>query len=99
MERLNALLAGAGRLWRNAGTRRLALLLLAAAVVSVLLAQALAAYESNRLKRDWLDRDAALIGELAARHPELAAELPALFASKETAADPQAQAAGGPLRA
>ncbi|MBB6733942.1 sensor histidine kinase [Cohnella zeiphila] len=86
-------------MWRNSGTRRLALLLAVAALVSIAAAWAFAAYETNRLKRDWTDRDNALIGELASRHPELSAELPGLFASKEIAADPKAREAGRKLAA
>lgn len=99
MERLNEGRRRAARLWRNPGVRRLALLGLAALLAALALAWAFLAYETHRLKQDWLDRDARLIGELAASHPELADELPALFASGAADGDPEAPARGRELAA
>lgn len=94
MERLNRFRFRAGRLWRNAGIRRLAAIGAIALIVSLLLVWALARYETNRLKHEWIAQNDALIGTLAAAHPEWAQELPKLFAEGGAARNPDAAEAG-----
>ncbi|WP_027092819.1 sensor histidine kinase [Cohnella thermotolerans] len=99
MERINEDRLRAARLWRNPGIRRLAVLCLLALLAAPILSWAFVAFETSRLKQDWLDRDAALIGQLASAHPELAAELPYLFASGDRKPDPETVRQGKELAA
>ncbi|CAM3912982.1 HAMP domain-containing sensor histidine kinase [Cohnella lubricantis] len=85
------------RLWRNPGIRRLAAIGLLALLASLLLVWALTQYEAHRLKREWIARGDALIGTLAAAHPEWAPELPKLFAEGSSDTGPDAAAAGRQL--
>lgn len=87
----------AARLWRNPGIRRLAAIGLVALLAALLLVWTLAQYETHRLKREWLAHNDALIGKLAAEHPEWAPELPKLFAEESAAKDAEAAAAGRQL--
>lgn len=96
-ERLPELRFRAGRLWRNPGIRRLAAIGLVTLIVSLLLIWAFTHYETQRLKREWLAHNDALIGTLAAAHPEWSAELPKLFAEGSAAQDSEAAAAGRQL--
>lgn len=97
MERLIAWRRGAARLWRNPGIRRLGAIGLIALAAALLLAWMLISVEANRLKREWLARDEALIGALAKAHPEWAPELPRLFAAGSEAPDSAAAAEGRKL--
>ncbi|MBN2981304.1 MULTISPECIES: sensor histidine kinase [Cohnella] len=95
MERIDESPLTASRLWRNPPVRRLAAILLAALVAAAVLIGLFSNYASERLERDWYDRQAAVIGTLASAHPELADELPKLIA--ESGADPEAVALGREL--
>ncbi|RUS47468.1 sensor histidine kinase KdpD [Cohnella sp. AR92] len=84
MERLNESRRSFGQVWRNPGIRRLAVVCLVSALLLMLFAWAFSRYQGERLKREWLARDEQLIGTIAAGHPEIASELPRLFADNSS---------------
>lgn len=97
MERVNVNMIPLPRLWRNPPVRRLAVLLALTLAAAAVLAGLFVRFATERLERDWLDRQAAVIGSLAAAHPELADELPKTFA--QDAASPEAARLGRELAA
>ncbi|MFC3802327.1 sensor histidine kinase [Cohnella sp. GCM10012308] len=60
------------RMWRSAGVRRLAVIFLLAFGAAALLLWAYSAYSADRLSKDWIARETAALGALAARDPALA---------------------------
>ncbi|MCQ6560082.1 sensor histidine kinase [Paenibacillus mendelii] len=70
MERIEESSSGIARMWRNPFVRSLAVslaVLLVMAIVSIIL---YSHYSTERLKKDWLDKEAAMLGSLASEHPE-----------------------------
>ncbi len=96
MERLENDKIGFARQWRNPPNRRLALilsLLFALFVVSSLL---YSHYSAERLKKEWLSREAAMLGTLASERPEWAEEWIGLLTASGQAS-PNATAQGDRL--
>ncbi|CAI6082926.1 Adaptive-response sensory-kinase SasA [Cohnella sp. JJ-181] len=60
------------RMWRSAGVRRLAVIFLVAFGAAAVLVWAYSAYSTDRLRREWIARETASLGALAARDPALA---------------------------
>jgi len=90
MERLENDKVEFARQWRNPSLRRLAFILSLLLVLFVVLALLYSHLSAERLKKDWLDREAALLGSLAEEHHELAEKWLSLLtasgsASPETA--------------
>ncbi|TJY38931.1 HAMP domain-containing histidine kinase [Cohnella pontilimi] len=74
----------AGRLWRNPAVRRLALLLTAAFAAAALFIWLFSLDSSERLKRQWLEQQAAMIGKMSAADPGLTAQWASLLAHPES---------------
>jgi len=68
---------------RNPAVRNLALVLIGLLLLSVALSLFYSFYSTEKLKKDWLDREAALLGSLAQRHPEWAEEWSGLLAASD----------------
>ncbi|MDI4649272.1 sensor histidine kinase [Cohnella hashimotonis] len=60
------------RMWRSAGVRRLVVIFLLAFGTAALLLWAYSAYSADRLRKEWIARETAALGALAARDPALA---------------------------
>lgn len=71
------------RLWRSAGVRRLAVLFLLAFGAAALFIWAFTAYSADRLRKDWVARETAALGKLAATDPALAEAWARLLASDD----------------
>jgi len=84
MERLEKARFGIARLWRNSSTRRLALLMAIAMSLTIVLLWLYSVYSAEQLKKEWLDKEAAMIGTLSARHPELAEQWSQLLIQADT---------------
>ncbi|MDG0794010.1 ATP-binding protein [Cohnella ginsengisoli] len=59
-------------MWRSAGVRRLAVIFLLAFGTAAILLWAYSAYSADRLSKEWIARETAALGALAARDPALA---------------------------
>ncbi|MFC4601764.1 sensor histidine kinase [Cohnella hongkongensis] len=79
--------------WRNPSFRRLFLVLSLLLLLFVVLALLYGHYSSEKLKRDWLNREAALLGSMAAEHPDWAEQWVGLLTDSEQAS-PQTIAEG-----
>ncbi|WP_256760372.1 HAMP domain-containing sensor histidine kinase [Cohnella sp. WQ 127256] len=74
MERLEEKRLGIYRLWRNPSIRNLSLVLTALLIMAVVLIALYSHYSTERLKKSWMDKEAAMIGSLVAEQPEWAAK-------------------------
>ncbi len=93
MERLERRKAEFARQRRNPAMRSLVLILSLLLVLSVSFSLFYSFYSTKKLKQVWLSREAALLGSLAERHPELAEEWFDRLASPDQAS-PQAAEEG-----
>ncbi|MFB9277553.1 sensor histidine kinase [Cohnella cellulosilytica] len=85
MERLDNDKAEWARQWRNPPNRRLALILSALLLLFLGSSLLYSHHSAEKLKKEWLDREAALLGSLAEERPEWAEEWFALLAASEEA--------------
>ncbi|MDG0809046.1 sensor histidine kinase [Cohnella rhizosphaerae] len=60
------------RMWRSSSVRRLAVIFLLAFGTAAILLWAYSSYSADRLGKDWIARETAALGALAARDPALA---------------------------
>ncbi|MEK0317643.1 sensor histidine kinase [Cohnella sp. 56] len=63
---------GPRRMWRSAGVRRLIAIFLLAFGTAAILVWMYTSYSTDRLRRDWIARETAALGALAAQNPALA---------------------------
>jgi len=74
MERVEENKREIARFWRNPSIRRLTVYLALLAFAVFIVISLYSSYSADKLKREWLDKEAAMLGSLAQEHPELAAE-------------------------
>ncbi|WP_217597787.1 hypothetical protein, partial [Cohnella sp. GbtcB17] len=60
------------RMWRSSSVRRLVVIFLLAFGTAAILLWAYSSYSADRLSKDWIARETAALGALAARDPALA---------------------------
>ncbi|MCD9022668.1 sensor histidine kinase [Cohnella silvisoli] len=73
MERIEGSRLSLARMRQNPSVRRLCLILAALIVLAIVFIGLYTHYSTEKLKKDWLNREAAIIGNLSAERPELAA--------------------------
>jgi len=74
MERVTETKIGLARLWRNSFVRNLTIILVLLFILASGLVAVYAHYSAEKLKQNWMDHEAAILGRLAEEHPEQAAE-------------------------
>ncbi|WP_239618930.1 sensor histidine kinase [Cohnella mopanensis] len=74
MERIADPKLEVARLWRNPSIRRLSLSIAILAIAVVIFIALYSYFSADKLKQDWLDKEAAMLGSLAQDHPELATD-------------------------
>ncbi|UVI27603.1 sensor histidine kinase [Paenibacillus spongiae] len=70
MERITGAGMGFARMWRNPSIRRLAAALAVLLFMAIVFIALYSHYSTERLKKEWLDKEAAMIGSLADEQPE-----------------------------
>jgi signal transduction histidine kinase len=90
MERVGQSKLGAARLWRNPPVRRLAWLLAAVGIAGIAFVWIYKVQSAERLRKDWLDEQTAIIGQLAKSDPQKAKEWAALLAHPSTSEQTEA---------
>lgn len=96
MERLEGNRIGLARLWRNPSVRHLSVILAVFFLLAVIFIALYSHYSTGKLKQDWLDREAAMLGNLSEVNPELA-EIWISQLTEVEAPSPESVAAGRKL--
>lgn len=84
MERIKHPKLSLSTMWRNTSVRRLAWAMVGLAVVVGLLIALYSHYSTERLKRQWLEQEYAIAGELSRSNPELAGQWATLLVHPPT---------------